>query len=61
MSIQYTSVWNVVWTDEDNNQNSGTALFADRELAQAYIDRMLAPMNDGNTYEANEQFVVTEL
>lgn len=54
-------VYNINWTDESGNEETGTALFSNRELAQAYVNRMLAPANDGNTYEVGELFVVTEL
>jgi hypothetical protein len=58
-------VWNIDWVDEDGNYNVGTALFAELELAEAYLNRMLMPMVeqglDGNTYTIGELAVVTEL
>jgi hypothetical protein len=54
-------VYNINWIDEDGNENTGTALFSEFELAEFYMERMLNPMNDGNTYSVGELFVVTEL
>lgn len=59
MSIQYISVWNVVWEDENNEERQGTALFASLELAEQYIETL--PTEDNNTYRANELFVITEM
>ena len=54
-------VYNISWVDEHGNEEQGTALFAYRELAEAWIKQMLEPMQDGNTYSVNELSVVTEL
>ena len=54
-------VYNINWIDESGNEEMGTALFSSRELAQAYVNRMLAPISDSITYEVGELFVVTEL
>jgi hypothetical protein len=54
-------VYNINWIDESGNEEMGTALFSTQELAQAYVNRMLAPISDSITYEVGELFVVTEL
>ena len=54
-------VFNINWSDESGNKEVGTALFINRELAELYVERMLAPMDDGNIYEVGELLVVTEL
>ncbi len=54
-------VYNINWIDEDGNENTGTALFSELELAEFYMERMLKTMDDGNTYSVGELFVVTEL
>ena len=58
-------VWNINWVDEDGNRNVGTALFAELELAELYLARILQPMVekgfDSNTYTIGELGVVTEL
>lgn len=54
-------VYNINWVDAYGDETVGTALFAELELAELYVERMLKPMDDGNTYSVGELFVVTEL
>lgn len=54
-------VYNINWVDADGNDNEGTALFVNRELAEMWVKQMLEPMNDGNVYSVGELSVVTEL